>query len=255
MTPTAEQKRLVTFLLVIGGVGFVSAGCSGSAASPSKSSKNASSPVQSSGRGQAHHSQKLAPRESSYSAYSNPEYGVSFHYPRNYALEEGAQTGTHTTTEARNQEQLGTEQPGAILLASVVIPEDAYPNTTFVGGSLQFVVNRSMPPESCGAALILQAEDPDGPIGMINVHDVLFSWAEDLRTVDGTDYLERDYAAFSNGTCYEFFLRVDVGSEADDDGVRKMDAQKVLSHLEKIVSSFQVAPQLEVSVPRNQSAE
>jgi hypothetical protein len=254
MIQTVFCKRLLTVLLVTGSIGFVCAGCSGSAASPSKNSKSAASSAQPA-HAQARHAQKSAPRESSYSVYSNPDYGVSFHYPRNYALQDGTQAQSDAIPEAKTQEQWEAEQPGAILLASVVIPEDAYPNTTFVGGSLQFVVNRSITAESCGAALILQAEDPDGPIGMINVHEVLFSWAEDVRTADATDYLERDYAGFSNGTCYEFFLRVDVGSEANDDGVRKADAQKVLWQLEKIVSSLQIVPPPAASLPRKQSLE
>ena len=258
MIPT---KWLLASVLVLCGCGAVLAGCSGSAASPGKISRNAS-PAQHS---QRHHLQNASGRESSYSVYRNVEYGVWFRYPRNYALQEAEQTQTEAsadtavaepaTANAKTQEQLEAEQPGAILLASVVIPEDAYPNTTFVGGSLQFGVNRSITAESCGGALILQAEDPDGPIGMINVHDVVFSWAEDVRTADGTDYLERDYAAFSKGTCYEFFLRVDVGSGANDDGVRKADAQKVVWQLEKIVSSFQLAPRSEISLPKKDSAE
>jgi hypothetical protein len=247
-------KRLFSLLLLASSIGFVCVGCSGSAASPSKNSKSATLSAPSA-HAQARHMQKSAPRESSCSVYSNPDYGVSFHYPRNYGLQEGTQTQTDAIPEAKTQEQWEAEQPGAILLAFVVIPDDAYPNTTFVGGSLQFVVNKSITPESCGAALILQAEDPDGPIGMIKVHDVLFSWAEDVRTADATDYLERDYAAFSNGACYEFFLRVNVGSDANDDGVRKADAQKVLWQLEKIVSSFRLVPQPAISLPRKQSLE
>src|SRR5437660_1059992 len=79
-----------------------------------------------------HLATKRTRRELSISTYNNPAYGVSFRYPRNYGLEEG-NVQEHSYFLKR-QEELSIEQPGATLIATVLIPEDAYPNTTFEHG-------------------------------------------------------------------------------------------------------------------------
>src|SRR5712692_5226770 len=94
-----------------------------------------------------HPATKSPPRESFLSTYRNPEQGISFRYPRYYALEEG-DLEEHSFFLKR-QEDLDIEQPGTRLVATLLIPEDGYPNTTFEHGSLQLLVNDSATPESC----------------------------------------------------------------------------------------------------------
>ncbi len=89
---------------------------------------------------------KSPPREPFLSTYSNPEQGISFPYPRYYALEEG-DLEEHSFFLKR-QEDLDLEEPGTRLVATLLIPEDGYPNTTFEHGSLQLLVNDSATPES-----------------------------------------------------------------------------------------------------------
>jgi hypothetical protein len=57
----------------------------------------------------------------------------------------------------------------------------------------------------------------------------------------GTRVLERTYAGYSAGTCYEFVLTVAAGGMADPDGEdRPADIAKIMKHLEKIVTSTQI---------------
>src|SRR5579859_7130715 len=94
-----------------------------------------------------HPATKAAPRETFLSSYSNPEEGISFRYPRYYALEEG-DLEEHSFFLKR-QDDLDIEQPGTRLVATVLIPEDSYPNTTFEHGSLQLFVDDYATPENC----------------------------------------------------------------------------------------------------------
>jgi hypothetical protein len=194
---------------------------------------------------------KPAPRELAFSVYSNPEYGVSFRYPRNFALfdpvaEQGADEIEgeqdlllEPNSGVRSKQELESEQPGAALVASVVVPDDAYPNTTFAGASLQFVVNRYQTAGSCQANLIARLGDSNGASGGATFQGVPFAWMDNDEGDGSTEYFERDYAGFSNGTCYEFFLRVGVGSAAEENAVRPADEKKILAYLDKIVSSVQ----------------
>ena len=184
---------------------------------------------------------KPAPRESSFSLYNNPAYGISFRYPRNFALQEGDSTEGNFLT--RNQDEMSAAQPGSILLATVLMPEDSYPNTTFVGASLQLAVNPSLTPETCKEFLILRAPGPSATLRATTIQGEPFHWTEETTATDSTQFYERDYAGFSNGTCYELYLRVAVASAANYDGWKKQaDGEKILRHLEKIVSTLQIHP-------------
>lgn len=224
-----QWKRFIVFMAVVNS--YVLAGCSGRAALPGKNVRTATSVRQ----GQEQRASKPALREAAVSVYNNPEYGVSFRYPRNYALEEGEPDGG--LPDIKSQEELEGEQPGATLLATVVIPEDAYPNTTFLDGSLQFAVNPSMTAESCRDLVLSRAGDS----GTTTIQRVLFAWEQDASATADTEVIERDYAGYAGGECYEFFVRVTVGEVANNDGSEKQaDAEKIVRHLEKIASSLQM---------------
>jgi hypothetical protein len=224
-----QWKRFI--LLILAANSSVLAGCSGRAASPGKNVRSATAAL----LGQEQRASKPAPREGAFSVYNNPGYGVSFRYPRNYALEEGEPE--EGLPDIKSQEELEGEQPGATLLATVVIPEDAYPNTTFLDGSLQFAVNPSITAESCRDFVISRA----GNSGTTTIQGVLFAWEQDASATADTEVIERDYAGYAGGACYEFFVRVTVGEAANNDGSEKQaDAEKIVRHLEKIASSLQM---------------
>ena len=108
-----------------------------------------------------------APRESALSTYSNPEYGVTFQYPRNYPLDEGpldAET-VENIAGLRSQAELEGEQPGGVLAATIIVPDDSFPNTTFAGGSLQFAVNRYLAGEGCRNYPVERLGDSGGSTG------------------------------------------------------------------------------------------
>jgi hypothetical protein len=227
-----QWKRFMLVMLGAGGLGL--AGCSGRAALPEK---NVGSSVAATGQTRRA-AAKATPREAAFSVYNEPEYGVSFQYPRNYALEESELE--EPIPGAKSQAELAEEQPGAVLLATVVIPEDAYPNTTFIEGSLQFAVDPSLMPGSCKELLANQSGGARRRTGTFSVQGVLFAWAEGTTADAGMESVERDYAGYANGACNEFFVHVTVGETENGDGLeRQADAKKIARHLEKIVSSVQ----------------
>lgn len=180
-----------------------------------------------------------ATRDASLSVYSDPEHGVSFQYPRHYPLEEGAQQ--ESLPGIQSQEELDEERPGAILLATVVIPGDSYPNTTFVDGSVQLVAEPVLTSDTCKDLLAARTSDWNRVSGMAGVSNVALAWRENVKAEGGLKDHQRDYAGFSNGMCYEFRARVTVGDATGEDGTPKQaNGEKILRQLEKIVSSLQV---------------
>src|SRR5713226_2115668 len=181
-------------------------------------------------------SRKEFAREASLSPYYNPEEGISFRYPRNYSLEEG--DVQESSFFLKRQEDLDGEQPGATLLATVLIPEDGYPNTTFEHGSLQLVADEAGRERDCRESTLV------GPSGnstrTMTVHGIEFRWSGRESETAGTKILERAYAGYSQATCYEFLLTVAAEEAPDPDGFKKpADINKIMKHLEKIVASAQ----------------
>jgi len=247
--------------VIAGGAGL--AGCSSKAASAQRKAPEPPAPGLSVPSRQPERPAKPVARESAFSTYSSPEYGVAFRYPRNFALVEqkapvereasmevndsvesadSQEDAPEHSSGARSQAELESEEPGAVLVATVVVPDDAYPNTTFAGGSLQLAVNRYLTAGTCRRNLISRLGDSNGRRGSATIQGVEFAWADSDEGDASTEFFERDYAGFANGVCYELFLRVGVGA-ADEDGTRPPDEKKILGHMEKIVSSLQFVPQ------------
>jgi hypothetical protein len=185
-------------------------------------------------------SSKHAPRDSAFSVYNNPAYGVSFRYPRTYSLaEEDLADGSSLKT----QQQLQSDQPGALLIATVEIPSDAYPNTTFSEGHLQFAVNPQATAESCRSFVAPPDSDGSGAADKTIVQGIPFYW-RDRGLITSESTFNRDYAGYSNGTCYEFFLQV-VSTPASSSAVpiNQADLGKILRPFEKTISSLQLHPE------------
>jgi hypothetical protein len=240
-----ERRFLAALLVAIGSMKL--AACSGEAARSAQISPTQRSSVGTSSSKPAseasfvarytHPSRKDAPREAFLSRYNNPEEGISLRYPRNYSLEEG-DLEEHSYFLKR-QEDLDSEQPGAMLAATILIPEDGYPNTSFEHGSLQLVINEGGTETSCRDASLMNSGAVTPKTTMFQ--GVAFWWSERESVTAGTKVLERAYAGYSLGTCYEFLLTVAAEEAPDPDGFKKpADMSKIMKHLEKIVSSTQI---------------
>ena len=240
-----ERKFLIALIIAISSAQL--AACGGEAARSAQIShtqKNASVTASSKDSGEpafatanAHHFRKDTSHETFLSTYNNPEEGISLRYPRNYSLEEG-DVEEHSFFLKR-QEDLDIEQPGATLVATLLIPEDGYPNTTFEHGSLHLVVNEGATERSCRDTSFIGSS-------AITRRSALFQaivlWGSEAQSeTAGTRIWERAYAGYSQGTCYEFLLTVAAEEAADPDGFKKpADTNKIMKQLEKIVSSTQI---------------
>jgi hypothetical protein len=188
---------------------------------------------------------KHPPRDSSvFALYHNPTYGVSFRFPRNYAIEEQPEPGDSSPDDSslvRKQQELADAQPGSTLVVSVVVPDDAYPNTTFSEGHLQLAINPGVSQPACRA--FAAPSDGRTRTGKTIIDGIPFYWREHDSAGSGTARTLRDYAGFSGGACYEFFLEVaSTANAANDAPSSRPDVMKVLRPLEKIVSSLQIRP-------------
>jgi hypothetical protein len=230
-TPMFRWRRsIISVLLIFGAIWFSS--CDRTHAQPARSqlpvakAQTPALPVA-----------KHALRDSALSTYNNPDYGVSFRYPRNYFLIDAGESEDASILEAR--QKLAAQQPGATLVAIVTIPPDAYPNTTFVSGTLQLVVIPTVTAETCESFAV--PLDDGYTFGATSIQGIAFNWRQRGSAAMGTGYLDREYAGFFKGDCYEFFLQVLTGSNPElDPGIKDADEVKIMHQLDRIVSTLRI---------------
>jgi hypothetical protein len=199
-------------------------------------------------------------RESAFAVYRSPAYGISFEYPRDYSLQEGDLAEESDIIE--NERLLADQEPGSVLVATIQVPDDAYPRTTFGHGALQLVINPSWTAESCKGYVnstgydmnFEKGVDADSDAssrwrrkGAAIVEGISFASRERPSTSPAGETLERDYAGFANGTCYEFLLLVSAdASMSDAEDIRPADNAKIMRQLAKIVATLRIFPKTEV---------
>lgn len=240
-------RRNLLFVSIAAVEWIGSAGCRGEAA---RSPRTVQAPISSGGAvpskevrqipRNATHVRPLrrdTPHESFLSTYNNPEEGISFRYPRNYSLEEG--DIEERSFFLQRQEDLDGEQPGAKLLATVLIPEDGYPNTTFEHGSLQLTINQAETESGC--LEMSEVGITGNSSKTLTAQGMALHWSAQETEIAETKILQRKYAGYSQGTCYQFRLLLAADESPDPNGFTKnADMVRIMKQLENVVASSRV---------------
>src|SRR4029077_16816365 len=79
--------------------------------------------------------------------YADESSGVSFQYPRNYALKTGNDADKLVSSDAV---PMNFVQPGGVALAAVAVPESVYPKSDLALAFFDVSVNKSLTAEQCG---------------------------------------------------------------------------------------------------------
>jgi hypothetical protein len=79
--------------------------------------------------------------------YADKTYGVTFEYPRRYAIETG---DAATQLILSNSIPMNFVQPGGVALAAVELPETNYANTDFSSAFFNVSVHKSLTADECG---------------------------------------------------------------------------------------------------------
>jgi hypothetical protein len=85
--------------------------------------------------------------------YADKSYGVTFEYPRRYAIETG---DAATQLVASNPLPMNFVQPGGVALAAVELPETNYVNTDFSSAFFNVSVNKTVSADQCGEFAVPQ---------------------------------------------------------------------------------------------------
>jgi len=208
---------------------------------------------------------KVARKRPSTVTYSDKTYGVSFEYPRKYALETG---------DAANEQissglvPMDFTQPGGTALAAVSLPATSFPGTDFVWGVVNVSVNKNLSAEDCGKFSVPQP-DPKTPADSGTRANAASSklmlgelelQSTEAVAAEGSKESDAKYVhLFKNGACYEFALKVGTIGGATETATKHVDHGKVFSRLEKILATVKItpagAPEVVASAPQEAPKE
>src|SRR5580700_6737346 len=85
--------------------------------------------------------------------YSDKTYGVTFEYPRRYAIETGS-AATELLTS--NPIAMNFVQPGGVALAAVELPETSFANTDFSSAFFNVSVHKTLTADQCSEFAVPQ---------------------------------------------------------------------------------------------------
>jgi len=207
--------------------------------------------------------------------YADKTYGVTFEYPRRYAIETGEAAQQLVSSSSL---PMNFVQPGGIALAAVELPETGYVNTDFSSAYFNVSVHKTLTADQCSEFAVPQMKssksDSTSTSTDVAKQDATKSGPSATQTTAGTDQskstdsasnsklligdmqllateavsgegtLQSDskyFHVFQNGACYEFALN--VTTDASDEGlVKHVDRDKVFNRLEQILATVKINP-------------
>lgn len=178
--------------------------------------------------------------------YTDKAYGVSFAYPRRYAIETGDAANDLVSSSPL---PLNFVLPGGVALAAVELPETSYANTDFSSAFFNVSVHKALSADQCGEFSVPQpkpapvsdasATEPQGSRLMIG--DMELRGTEAVSG-EGTRQSDAKYFhVFQNGACYEFALNVTTTAR-EETGTKHVDRDKVFARLEQILATVKISP-------------
>ena len=185
--------------------------------------------------------------------------GVTFQYPRKYALKTG--------DAAKELVSSGTVpmdfvQPGGIAVATVAMPDSTYPNSDLASAFFDVSVNKTLTADQCSEFSVPQPNpaapaDPSvqataqlatPPISKLMIGDMELNSAETNGGSDGSNIPREEsskyYHVFQNGACYEFALKVATNKPdtTTKTSPNHIDRDEVFHRLETILATVKINP-------------
>jgi hypothetical protein len=175
--------------------------------------------------------------------YSDPNSGVSFLYPRKFALTSGDKALPQLA--GVGDVPMNFVQPGGVAVATVSLPDRSYPGTDFASAFFNVNVNRSVSEQECAHFAFVDTSNADGePVDAERVKigsaemEMTSNFSASVVAQAETQY----YHSYENGACYEYVLGLGTEGFATEGGVEHVKRDEVFAKLEKILATVKINP-------------
>jgi hypothetical protein len=193
-------------------------------------------------------SKKVAKKRPSSVTYKDVASGVSFQYPRKYALKTGQDAKLEWN--GLGPVPMNFIQPGGVTIAAVELPGGSYPGTDFASAFFNVSMHRSLSSDECSKFGLTDAVHPDQPADStkVKIGDKEFDQVEDFGGEAIKQADAKYYHLYENGACYEFTLGLGTAGYGIEEGIEPVDRSEVFSKLEKILATVKLQPVAEKEV-------
>jgi hypothetical protein len=189
---------------------------------------------------------KRVQRAAPMTTYSEPNYGLSFRYPKNYILKSGDEKPADRA--GLGPPQTNFIQPGAVTVASLELPRASYPGTDFTAGFFSVSVNSAISRDQCEQFAFPKSEHPEnepGNVSKVKIAGMEYSMVEDFGDSTSKEPHLKYFHHFENGSCYEFSMGLGT-VDSNIAGLKPVNRSLVFGKLEQILASVKLQP---VEVP------
>ncbi len=183
--------------------------------------------------------------------YSEPNFGVSFRYPRKFVLTSGDEALPQFA--GLGDASMNFVEPGGVAVATVELPGGSYPGTDFASAFFNVNVNRSVTEQECGHFAFVDSHNVNGaPVDAekVKIGSTDMATTSNFSASAMTQTETQYYHSYNNGACYEYILSVGTAGYGTKDGVEPVNRDQVFAKLDKILATVKVNP-----VEREQVAE
>jgi len=175
--------------------------------------------------------------------YSDPNSGVSFLYPRKFALTSGDKAQPQLA--GLEDVPMNFVQPGGVAVATVALPDRSYPGTDFASAFFNVNVNRSLSEQECAHFAFVDTRNADGE--PVDAEKVKIGSADMEMTSDFSASAMKQaetqyYHSYENGACYEYVLGLGTAGYGAKDGIEPVNRDEVFAKLEKILATVKISP-------------
>ena len=177
--------------------------------------------------------------------YSDANSGVSFLYPRKFALASGDKAQPQPAAVSMNDAPMNFVQPGGVAVATVALPGGSYPGTDFASAFFNVNVNRSVSEQECSHFAFVDTRNADGEsvdaekvkVGSTDMEMTSDFSANAIKQTE-TQY----YHSYQNGACYEYVLGLGTEGFATEGGIEHVNRDEVFAKLGKILATVKINP-------------
>jgi len=175
--------------------------------------------------------------------YSDPNSGVSFLYPRKFALTSGDKALPQLA--GMGDVPMNFVQPGGVVVATVALPDSSYPGTDFASAFFNVNVNRSVSEQECAHFAFVDTSNADGePVDAekVKIGSAEMEMTSNFSASEVAQAETQYYHSYENGACYEYVLGLGTEGFATEGGVERVNRDEVFAKLEKILATVRINP-------------
>lgn len=184
---------------------------------------------------------KRVQRKAPMANYSDPTYGISFRYPKNYILQTSE---TSKEDVAQGPMQTDFVEPGGIMVAAIELPKTAYPGTDFTSGFFRVNLNSTLSQGQCEQFALPKSKPVNNEQSMpvkVKLGGNEYAMVEDAGDSTKDEPHVKYFHRYENGNCYEFGMGLGTTDESVA-GLKPVNRSLVFGRLEQILASVKVKP-------------